>query len=185
MFPIDYVLAVALLSAPADTVDPPEAAQRYAYLQPTLQAVAIEWEILDPREARFFLTRDEDFVSDLNILRRRHADLADAPPLYDCIRFPNRDVVDDMLTFSRAYRQNLEARMTMETIGWWDLYEAHVEADQLYEVWDLVRDSVCDYYYVTVRRQALKQIKEKVGDAAYFNGTMPPPVPVWRFARMD
>ena len=34
------------------------------------------------------------------------------------------------------------------------------ETDRLYHVWDAVRDSRCDYYYVTVRRQALKKLKE-------------------------
>jgi hypothetical protein len=166
-------------------VDSPDAAQECADLRPIIQAVAVQWEILDARETRYVLTRNEDYVSDMKLLRRRYADLADAPPLHDCVRFPDREVVAEMLTFNRAYRQNLEMRMTMETTGWWDLREALQEADQLYQVWDLVRDSRCDYYYVTVRRQALKKIKETVGDAAYFNGTMPPHVPVWRFARAD
>src|SRR6266851_6376773 len=185
MFPLDYVLAVALLTTPDDAVEPNDAAQEYAALRPTVQAVAVQWEILDPREVRYVLTRNEDFASDMKLLRRRYADLADAPYVHDCIRFPDREVVNDMLTFNRAYRQHLETRLTMETTGWWDLRETLQEADHLYQIWDLVRDSRCDYYYVTVRRQALKKIKETVGDAAYYNGNMPPHVPVWRFARVD
>ena len=185
MFPLDYVLAVALLTAPVDAVEQPDAAREYASLRTTLQAVAVQWEILDPREARYFLTRTEDFDSDLKILRQRYADLADAPPVHDCVRFPDRDTVNDMLTFNRAYRHSLETRLLVETAGWRDLRETLREAEQLYQIWDLVRDSRCDYYYVTVRRQALKRVKETVGDAAYYNGTMPPHVPVWRFARVD
>jgi hypothetical protein len=185
MFPLDYVLAVALLAAPPDTLDPPDAATAFATLRPTIQAVAVQWEILDTREERYVLTRNEDFNSDLKLLRRRYADLADAPFVYDCMRFPDRAVVNEMLAFNRAYRQHLETRLSMETIGWWDLRETLQEADRLYQIWDLVRDSRCDYYYVTVRRQALKKVKETVGDAAYYNGTMPPHVPVWRFAKVD
>ena len=185
MIPLDYVLAVALLASPAETVDAPEAAPQFANLRPTLQAVAVQWEILDPREVRYVLTRNEDFTSDLTLLRRRHADLDGAPPVHDCVRFPDRTVVNEMLAFNRAYRQNLETRLSVETVCWWDLRETLQEADRLYQIWDLVRDSRCDYYYVTVRRQALKKVKETVGDAAYYNGTMPPHVPVWRFTRID
>jgi hypothetical protein len=186
MFPLDYVLAVALLAAPAtDVEDPPDAAPAFAILRPTMQSVAVEWQILDTREVRYVLTRDEDFASDLKLLRRRYADLSDAPLVQDCVRFPDRSVVNEMLAFNRAYRQQLETRLSMETMGWWDLRETLQEADNLYQIWDLVRDSRCDYYYVTVRRQALKKIKETVGDAAYYNGNMPPHVPVWRFARVD
>ncbi len=90
MFPLDYALAVVLLTGPVDAADRPEVGSEYEYLQNTLQTVAVQWEILDPREARYFLTRSEDFASDLNTLRRRQADLADAPPVFDCIRFPDR-----------------------------------------------------------------------------------------------
>jgi hypothetical protein len=34
---------------------------------------------------------------------------------------------------------------------------------------------------VTVRRQALKKLKEMIGDDAYTLGELPPYVPVWRF----
>ena len=60
-----------------------------------------------------------------------------------------------------------------------------LEADRLYQIWDLVRDNRCDYYYVTVRRQALKKLKEMIGDQAYYSGQLPPHVPVWQFARID
>jgi hypothetical protein len=38
---------------------------------------------------------------------------------------------------------------------------------------------------VTVRRQALKKLRETVGEDAYWSGCLPPHVPVWRFARID
>ena len=58
-----------------------DAAAAFATLRPTIQAVAVQWEILDAREERYVLTRNEDFNSDLKLLRRRYADLADAPPV--------------------------------------------------------------------------------------------------------
>lgn len=52
-------------------------------------------------------------------------------------------------------------------------------------IWDALRDVQCDYYYVAVRRQALKDLRERIGSVAYYCGTMPPAVPVWRFRRVD
>jgi hypothetical protein len=48
-------------------------------------------------------------------------------------------------------------------------------------VWDAIHDSLQPYSYITVRRAALRAAKERLGDANYYNGRYPPPVPVWRF----
>jgi hypothetical protein len=185
MFPFDYLLAVALLTAPSDSPDPSGPPESYAQLQPALQSLAVQWEILDPREVRYVLTRPEDFFSDLKLLRRRYHDLVDAPPLVDCHRFPERAVVSDLLTFNRSYRQHLDTCLSVELVRWWELREALQETDRLYHVWDTVRDARCDYYYVTVRRQALKRLRELLGDEGYCTATLPPHVPLWRFQRID
>src|SRR5262245_32582518 len=59
---------------------------------------------------------------------------------------------------------------------------AGLETDRLYGVWDAARDARCEFYYVTVRRQALKKLKEMIGDNAYALGELPPYVPEWRFS---
>jgi hypothetical protein len=185
MFPLNYALAVALLTAPPDKVELPVAAEEFATVGPTLQSLAITWEVLDPREVRYVLTRPEDFGADLQLLRRRYRELEDAPPLCDCLRFPNRTFINDLLSFNRAYRQHLDCRQALDLIYWWELHEALQESDRLYQIWDTVRDARCDYYYVTVRRQALKKLREAIGPEAYYAGCLPPHVPIWRFARID
>jgi hypothetical protein len=185
MFPLNYALAVALLTTPSDKIESPAAADHFAVVRPILQKVAISWEILDPREVRYVLTRPEDFAADLKLLRRRYQELSDAPPLCDGIRFPDRGLVNELLSFNRAYRQNLDSRQALDPTGRWELHEALQETDRLYQIWDTVRDARCDYYYVTVRRQALKKLRESIGPQAYYAGTLPPHVPVWRFARID
>jgi len=185
MFPFDYVLAVALLTAPPDALEAPLPAEVCARVSPTLQSLAIQWEILDPREVRYVLTRPEDFGSDLKLLRRRYQELAVAPPLCDCQRFPDRATISDLLAFNRAYRQHLDSRLSVELVRWWEVREAVQEADRLYQIWDTVRDARCDYYYVTVRRQALKRLRDTIGEEAYYSGHLPPHVPVWRFQRID
>jgi hypothetical protein len=185
MFPFEYLLAVALLTAPVDGPDPSVNPDLYANLQPTLQALAIRWEILDPREVRYVLTRPEDFASDLKLLRRRYHDIQDAPPLFDCQRFPDRATISHLLAFNRAYRAHLDSRQSVELVHWWDLREAIQETDRLYQVWDTIRDARCEYYYVPFRRQALKRLRETLGPEAYYTGNLPPHVPLWRFACAD
>jgi hypothetical protein len=174
-------LALALLAAPPDTPEPPVPAEDWPALQTALQELAVELEILDPREVRYVLTRPEDFETDLNLLRRRYHELADAPRLSDGGRFPDRNSVNEYLAFNRAYRRYLDARQPLEPDRTWQFREALRETDWLYQVWDAVRDARCEFYYVTVRRQALKRLRDLVGPDAYYNGELPPYVPVWRF----
>jgi hypothetical protein len=184
MFGLDCLLAVTVLTAPSRALGPPPA-QVHAVLRPPLQALFVQWEILDQRELRYILARPEDFLSDLNLLRRRFHDLVDAPPLHDCLRFPDRERVNDLLAFNREYRRNLSIRQPVELARWWELREALQETDHLYQVWDTVRDARCDYYYVTVRRHALKKLRQLLGEDAYYNGRLPPCVPLWRFQGID
>jgi hypothetical protein len=185
MLGFDYLLAVALLTSPADAADPAVSAERFAVLRPTLQQVAVQWEILDPREVRYVLAHHEDLASDLQLLRRRYRDLADAPVLSDGLRFPDRAVVSELLAFNRAYRQRVDNCQAVEMVHWWELRETVQETDRLYQVWDTIRDARCEYYYVTVRRQALKRLRELIGEEAYYAGNLPPHVPVWRFQWID
>jgi hypothetical protein len=182
---LNYLVALALLTSPPDSLDPPDTPELSAALRPALQALAIQFEILDPREVRYVLTRPEDFVSDVRLLRRRYQDLIDAPPLCDCQRFPDRATINDLLAFNRAYRQRVDSRQAMELVHWWELREAVQEADRLYQVWDTLRDARCDYYYITVRRQALKRLRELIGEEAYYSGNLPPYVPIWRFQQIN
>lgn len=181
MSPTAYCLALALLAAPPDTPEPPVASQDWPALQSSLQRLAVEMEILDPREVRYVLSRPEDFETDLNLLRRRYQEAVDAPPLSDSDRFPDRNSVNEYLSFNRAYRRYLEARQPLEPDRIWQFREALRETDWLYQVWDAVRDARCEFYYVTVRRQALKHLRALVGPKAYYSGQLPPYVPVWRF----
>src|SRR5205823_12083434 len=119
------------------------------------------------------------------LLRRRFYDLLDAPSLNDSLRFPDRATVNDFIALNAAYRQHLDVRQPVELAHWWELRAAAQEAELLHQVWDMVRDARCEYYYVTVRRQALKRLRELVGDEAYYSGKLPPSVPVWRFQKMN
>jgi hypothetical protein len=185
MCPLDYALAVALLTTSPDVPVHPNMANDYAYLLPTMHAVAISWEIYDPRQERDFEYRRDDFPDHLKSLREWQRDLRDAPPLHDCQRFPERSLINDMLAFNRTYRRQLANREKLDVAFADDLRAAVAETDRLHDIWDLVRDARTDFYYVPVRRGALKKLRELVGSEVYYSGCLPPHVPVWNFARID
>ena len=185
MFPSEYVLALALLTAPADAPAPAVATHDFAIVQSAIQKLAIERQLLDPREKPFVLARPRYFQADLAMLRQRYHELIDAPPVHDSLRFPDRAMVNDALAFNRAYRRQIDGRQPREPSRWWEVRNALDEADYLYEIWDNVRDARCEYYYITVRRQALKKLRELIGDQAYYNSQLPPYVPMWRFQEIN
>lgn len=178
----DLLLAAILLTTPPGTPEScPPPADKWPALRDAIHQLAVEWEILDPRETRYVLTRPEDFCPDLNMLRRRYRELADAPRVSDGMRFPERATVNELVRFNRAFRKKLDERQQLEADRAGALQAVIRETDRLYQVWDAVRDARCEFYYVTVRRQALKKLRDLVGEEAYATADLPPNVPTWRF----
>jgi hypothetical protein len=176
----EIILAMTLLTSPPGTPEPNFQDDDWPGLQASMQSLAIEWEILDPREVRYVLTRKDDFEADLNLLRKRYQELKDVPRIADGQRFPDRANVNELLTYNRTLRKHFETRQLIETDRASDFRQAIHETDRLYQVWDSVRDARCEFYYITVRRQALKKLRDLVGPESYYNGTLPPHVPLWR-----
>ena len=87
-----YLLALALLNAPPGTPTPPVSAEEWPPARSALIALGVEWEILDSRETRF--AQFAELAMDVDELRRRRRDLADAPRLADAKRFPPRCIAD-------------------------------------------------------------------------------------------
>lgn len=181
MNPGDLILAALLLTAQPGTPELPPTEDRWPAVRDAVHKLAVQWEILDPRETRYILARPDDFSADINLLRRRYRDLLDAPQVDDSGRFPDRSVANELIRFNRAYRKHLDQRHELEIDRSESLRSVMRETDRLYQVWDAVRDARCEFYYVTVRRQALKKLKDMVGDDDYASGSLPPNVPMWRF----
>ncbi|HEV3144570.1 MAG TPA: hypothetical protein VGZ47_11845 [Gemmataceae bacterium] len=179
MFAAVPIVAILLLTAgPAEPL-PAIGTEGWPALQASMQRLAYQWQILDPREDR--LLHLEELAADLKVLRRRYRELADAPNLHDCIRFPEKALSVECLAFNRAYRKAIEKRLPLEFDQEAALKETLRETDELYKIWDTVRDARCEIYYVPVRRQALKQLRNLIGPEAYYSGHLPPHVPLWRF----
>lgn len=180
----ETLLAAMLLMTPSGVpaVCPPP--EQFLVVRDAIHRTAVDWEILDERETRYVLTRSEDFCADLNMLRRRRQELDDAPKVSDGFRFPDRNTVNELVRFNRAYRRNIDERRQLEVDRADSFRTAIAETDRLYQIWDAVRDARCDFYYVTVRRQALKKLRDLIGEEDYDQAILPPNVPFWRFHEM-
>jgi hypothetical protein len=177
-----YTLALLLITTPESDVS------SWSPIDTTLrgyiQDAAVQMQLLDSRERRYTLARPEDFASDLNLIRRRWRDLHNAPMMEDSYRFPDREQINEMLAFNRAYRQYIDTHYSLFAGGekFWKGQDILRETERLYQLWDTVRDARCEYYYVTVRRQALRRLRdEMLGPKDYYAGQLPPYVPIWRF----
>jgi hypothetical protein len=174
------LVAAALVTTPWEKPPVKDLGKLHAELAPALRSLGIRWEILDRRETHYLLAGEQDFEADVKLLQERFRELRTAPRLAEAGRLPSRDVVVDLLAFNRAYRQDLSARLELDVVHGEELRAALLETDQLYRIWDTVRDARSEYCYITVRRQALQQLRELIGDPAFYTGQLPPHVPVWR-----
>ena len=184
MSPSDLLFAAMLLSAPVGVTEIPPTQERWPIVRDAIHQTAMDWQILDSRETRYVLARLEDFQGDLNFLRKRRMDLAEAPMVIDTDRLPDRGRINDSIRFNRAFRKNMEVRMAFEADRADFLLEVINENERLYKIWDAIRDAKSDLHYVTTRRLALLKLRDMIGPDAYDSIEPPPYVPDWRFSRL-
>lgn len=181
---IYYALALILLTAHPDAELPCWAKDENVI--PACQTLALNMELMDKREVTYCFNLQLDVDPDVRLIRRRFRDLHGAPFACDAEQFPSREHCNQVLSLNRQYRAWLEGQQTIH--GRHQQYEinpAIAETDELYDVWDTLRDARCDSYYITVRREALKKLKNRLGTEMYYQRMMPPWVPVWRFTPID
>lgn len=182
MFSYEMILAAVLVSAAPEGTTQAELQGWYEPLRDAVVCAALESEVLDARERKFVLTSDLEFAADVRTLQGRFRELANAPLLEECQRFPRRNQIVDFLSYNRAYRQDLLAQLALDLVHADELRDAILETDRLHQMWDTLRDARCEYYYITVRRQSLQILREMIGGEAFQSAQMPPHVPLWRFA---
>jgi hypothetical protein len=181
----EIALAAGLLVASPGTPFPDIEREEFPNVRAALWKLAIDWELMDRRETSWVLTRIEDLQDDLDLLRRRYINFKGVPLVNDSQRFPERSTINEMLEFNRALRKHIDGRQHLDTDRGAAYREALRETDKLYQVWDAVRDARCEFYYVNVRRQALKKVRDMVGTESYYTGNLPPCIPTWRFQERD
>ena len=184
MSPSDLLFAAMLLSAPMGTPEAPPTPERWPVVRDALHQTAVDWEILDARERRYVLTKREDFQDDLDFLRKRRSELAEAPRVIDAERLPDRVTINDCIRFNRSFRKNMELRIAWETDRAGFIREVIDENERLYKIWDTFATprATC----TTSRRAeiALLKLRDMIGPDAFASGESMPYVPDWRFVRL-
>lgn len=146
-----------------------------------IKTKAAQWELIDRRECNYMFRISCDFADDLATVKRRYAELKDAPPLSDALLFPPRETISAGLVFNREYRKHLINRLELESDRVERLQLAIKETDELYAMWDWARDAQCEFYYINIRRRALNNLRMNMPIEAYKVGWLPPCVPLHRF----
>lgn len=161
--------------------------ERIKYIQQAIIKKSIQLQIVDEKE-RLFLNK-QDFECDLTIIRKRWFELKEAPYVEESFfRFPSREQIRELIKFNRIYRKHLGQRLELEPDRATIIAAVIRETDECYQNWDLMLDASCEFYYITVRRQALLRFKNKMQDYVDENGKnfwetgqLPPSIPDWRF----
>lgn len=146
-----------------------------------LRYLALELELMDKREAPYIFKNEFMFVQDVQTVNDRFEAYKNAPSYHDSERFfQNTQIIGNMLAFNRQYRDDLQNRLQLDTIHQQEIEAAIIETNQLHQVWSKINDCVSKYYYITVRREVLQDLRTLIGDEAYYSGNLPPYVPIWR-----
>ena len=114
MFTCEVLLAAVLLTSPKETAVPAQYAGWLEAMRPALLTLAMDAEVLDPREKGFVL--GHDVVGDLAMLQGRYQELTRAPLVGEGQRFPDRKLINEFLALNRAYRNQLTARLAQDGV---------------------------------------------------------------------
>jgi hypothetical protein len=137
-----------------------------------IQTTAIFCELLDVREQKYMFAKVADFEFDLNTVRARWRDLYDAPHLHESYLLPERVIAGELVQLNRMQKSHCE-----QVRGLYPhdlrLMKRIEYLEERYRVWDYVRDARCEFYYVHIRRQALKKLLLVVGEEAFSRGELP------------
>jgi hypothetical protein len=176
---MDFVLAWSLLTGTCTdrdyiTGNTPE-------VREALIKISVLNEYMDTREQSYYFS-EKYFKDDVHILQSRYMMLKNAPKISDPVALPPHATLHQGIRFNREFHKHLEVQMAWNTDRA-DIYRIIIdETNKLYLIWSVACDATSDFYYVTVRREALLKLKQLVGDDIYYSKeSFPPCVPEWRF----
>jgi hypothetical protein len=161
---------------------------------------AVEWpplaqELRQLAEEEEWLDRRDDLVRRPGELlywsRRLHGDLAGCPHREELLRWPTQTEVEDALAVGHAYlrtcrqQRQVESAFAVDTRAWsqaeWDTRLALAPWQALAEAHQSARSPRSLYHL----RESLQRVRCLVGETRWANRTLPSPVPLWHFRRMD
>jgi len=172
----DVITALLVLSP----VVPPVPQHAPQTLWRPLKSLALHLEIVGPHERWI-----DDYRSELGYVRRHWRELAEAPPLSDCQFLPDAIIVKECRNFNRTFERMLEARSQTVLCRQEAFREMLCETHRLGDIWGLLETATSANQSWVCRRRALTQLRTKLGPEAYYSGSLPPSVPLWRFEAAD
>lgn len=181
--PVSTALALCLITSPELT---PDGVNHLSHLSPVVVCLAVSLDLAGPGEVPWLIEdsqRDPGKV--IEEVRRRYADLQDTPPTWDVNRFPYVETTRHARNLNRAYRSVLVEWRALCPERAADTDVVIGEVDWLYRVWDLVDDAGIEWYSVPARRKALAELRSLIGEADFYAGILPDPIPRWRCQRGD
>lgn len=183
MLPLETTLAVLILNSDCSISDK----ELFSHGK-SIKQLCVENELIDPREVKFYFWNvppHNNIQYDLDIIRKRRDDLESCPKLFHSCRFPTRQTALELKAFNVQYREFLENKQIIDPANYFSYQEMIDETKELYDIWSIVDETQSEYYYITVRRQALKKLLDVIGEGAFYDGALPPIVPLWRFQRIN
>jgi hypothetical protein len=177
-------LAWLVVCLPADTPFLPCVAE-WPPLAQELRQLADEEEWIDPHDS---VRRPGEL---LYWCRRLHCDLAGCPHREELLRWPPPDEVDKALAVGHAYlrtcqqQQQVESASSPDTRVW---FQAAHDTKRALAPWHALaraHDYTASPASLYRLRESLQQVRCLVGETRWANATLPPPVPLKYFRRMD
>jgi len=176
--------ALLLLTAP----EQPEVPE---YLMPIMKQlvafVGCELEVFDCRACYFCSEKPAVFVHELGIIRNDYKELLDCPHLCDIEGLPSREFSKTQCDFAFKCHYHLECQILARdkeyqvTIG----HEILSDIERRQNIWDSIHNARCPYMYVSYKRKILRNLREELGEDAYYSHRYPDPVPLHIFRRFD
>jgi hypothetical protein len=92
----------------------------------------------------------------------------------------------EILVFNQRYQSYCKYRIETGNQDEINFYSnALIEAQELYKCYDLLDDSFCDGFSMIRRRRSLNDLKKLIGEESFYNGILPPSIPIWRFKTIE
>lgn len=181
MFGAELALAISLLVAPVGTPLPDLEGFDWLQLQSAIHRVAIDWEIMDPREKKFIVTSAAGLENDIDVLRRRYVLLDGAPMSVDASRFPATHIIQRHIEENRNLKSVIENRIHLDSDRASGFRLALIELDEIHHAWCTLQYAKSAWNYTHIRRAELKRLLGVLGREDYASAKMPPATPEWRF----
>lgn len=100
--------------------------------------------------------------------------------------FPNRIATKEILIFNQNYQTYCRFRIEHACSRDLDYFgNALIEAKELHKIYDALDDALTDDFSLFKRRKALHILRQHLGEEKFYQGILPPIVPVWRYEIID